>query len=128
MSRVRIPLPANQERAYLVWKGRYIDFFGCQHPFCFVDRLAHKSSYVMALMPDRIKVGVRSGLIESITTLWKGQGNPIRVSMICNPQRGLPSRGCCKSCCNIHDWASLVVDCKSWTLGWDSLVPSTVWW
>ena len=51
-------------------------------------------------------------LIESITTLWKGQGNPIRVSMICNPRRGLPSRGCC----------------KSWTRGWDSLVPSTVWW
>ena len=23
--------------------------------------------------------------------------------------------------------ASLVVDCKSWALGWDSLVPSTVW-
>ena len=61
MSRVRIPLPANQERAYLVWKGSYIDIFGCQHPFCFVDRLARKSSYVMALMPDRIKVGVRSG-------------------------------------------------------------------
>ena len=32
--------------------------------------------------------------------------------MICNPRRGLPSRGCCK-------W---------WTRGWDSLVPSTVWW
>ena len=29
-------------------------------------------------------------LIESITTLWKGQGDPIRVSMICNPRRGLP--------------------------------------
>ena len=38
-----------------------IDIFGCQHPFCFVDRLARKSSYGMALMPDRIKVGVRSG-------------------------------------------------------------------
>ena len=36
--------------------------------------------------------------------------NPIRVSMICNPRRGLPSRGCR----------------KSWTLGWDSLVPSGV--
>ena len=51
-------------------------------------------------------------LIESITTLWKGQGNPIRVSMICNPRRGLSSRGYC----------------KSWTRGWDSLVPSTMWW
>ena len=47
----------------------------------------------------------RVRIIESITTLWKGQGNPIRVSMICNPRRGLPSRGCC----------------KSWTRGWDSL-------
>ena len=53
-----------------------------------------------------------SRIIESITTLWKGQGNPIRVSMICNPQRGLPSCGCC----------------KSWTRGWDSLVPATMWW
>ena len=61
MSRVRIPLPVNQEQAYLVCKGSYIDIFGCQHPFCFVGRLTHKSSYVMALMPDRIKVGVRSG-------------------------------------------------------------------
>ena len=26
--------------------------------------------------------------------------------------------------CNIHDSASLIVDCKSWTLEWDSLVPS----
>ena len=51
-------------------------------------------------------------LIEYITTLWKGQGNPIRVSMICNPRRGMPSRGCC----------------KSWTRGWDSLVPSIMWW
>ena len=49
-------------------------------------------------------------LIESVTTLRKGQGNPIRVSMICNPRRGLPSRGCR----------------KSWTRGWDSLVPSGV--
>ena len=54
----------------------------------------------------------RATLIESITTLWKGQGNPIRVSMICNPRRGLPSRGCG----------------KSWTREWDSLVPSTMWW
>ena len=29
--------------------------------------------------------------------------------------------------CNIHDLASLVVDCKSWTLGWDSLVPPSMW-
>ena len=40
---------------------------------------------------------VFSGLIESITTLREGRGNPIRVSKICNPWRGLPSRGCCKS-------------------------------
>ena len=59
------------------------------------------------ISPD-VKFG---GLIETITTLWNGQGNPIRVSMICNPQRGLPSRGCC----------------KSWTRGWDFLVPSTMW-
>ena len=32
--------------------------------------------------------------------------------MICNPQRGLPSRGCS----------------KSWTQGLDSLVPSAMWW
>ena len=51
-------------------------------------------------------------LIESITTLWKGDENPIRVSIICNPRRGLPSRGCG----------------KSWTRGWDSFVPSTMWW
>ena len=38
------------------------------------------------------------------------KGNPTLVSMICD----------------IHDSASLVVDCKSWTLGWDSLVPSTM--
>ena len=29
--------------------------------------------------------------------------------------------------CYIHDSASLVVDCKSWTLGWDSLVPPSMW-
>ena len=29
--------------------------------------------------------------------------------------------------CNIHNSASLVVVCKSWTLGWDSLVPPTTW-
>ena len=28
--------------------------------------------------------------------------------------------------CYIHDSASLVVDCKSWTLGWDSLVPPSM--
>ena len=28
--------------------------------------------------------------------------------------------------CNIHDSASLVLDCKSWTLGLDSLVPCLV--
>ena len=59
-----------------------------------------------------IYIIINAGLIESITTLWKGQGNPIPVSMICNPQRGLRSRGCC----------------KSWTWGWDSLVPSEMWW
>ena len=40
-------------------KQKLIDIFGCQHPFCFVDRL-DRSGDVMALMPDRIKVGVRS--------------------------------------------------------------------
>ena len=45
-----------------------------------------------------------NSFIESITTLRKGQGNPIQVSMICNSRRGLPIRGCCS---------------KSWTRGWD---------
>ena len=54
----------------------------------------------------------RVRLIESITILRKEQGNPIRVSMFCNPRQGLPSPGCC----------------KSWTPGWDSLVPSTMSW
>ena len=48
-------------------------------------------------------------LKESITTIRKGQGNPIRMPMICNPQRGLPSRG------------------NSWSRGGDSLVPSGVY-
>ena len=61
MSRVRISLPSNQEWAYLVWKGSYIDIFGCQHLFCYVDILARKSGYVMASVPGRIKVGVRRG-------------------------------------------------------------------
>ena len=49
-------------------------------------------------------------LIESITTLRKGQGNPIQMSMILQSRQGLQSRGCR----------------KSWTRGWDSLVPSRV--
>ena len=40
-----------------------------------------------------------------ITTLREGRGNLILVSKICN----------------IQDSPSLVVDCKSWTLGWNSL-------
>ena len=36
-------------------------------------------------------------LIESNTTLREGRGNPIQVSKICNPRRGLPSHGCWKS-------------------------------
>ena len=44
-------------------------------------------------------------LMESNTTLTEGQGNPIRVSKICNLQQDLPSGGCC----------------KSWSRGWDSL-------
>ena len=35
-------------------------------------------------------------IIEFNTTLREGQGNPIRASKICNPQRGLPSFGYCK--------------------------------
>ena len=35
-------------------------------------------------------------LIESNTTLREGRGNPIRVSKISNPRRGLSSSGCCK--------------------------------
>ena len=50
-------------------------------------------------------------LIEYITTLWKGQGNPSRMSLICNSRRDLPSRG----------------RCNSWTLEWDSLVPFAMW-
>ena len=48
----------------------------------------------------------------SVTMLQKGQGNPIRVSMIFSPRSGLLSHRCC----------------KSWTWGWDSLVPSAMWW
>ena len=44
-------------------------------------------------------------LVEYITTLRKGQGNPIRLFMICYPRQGLPNRGYC----------------KSWERGWDSL-------
>ena len=51
------------------------------------------------------------GLRESITILRKGQGNLIGVSMICNQPRDLPSRG----------------GCKSWTRGWDYLVPFGVY-
>ena len=54
---------------------------------------------------------LRKGLIESNTTLREGRGNPIRVSKICNPRRGLPSRRCS----------------KSWTRGWDSRVPPSMW-
>ena len=54
--------------------------------------------------------GIR--LIESNTTLREGRGNPFRVSKICNPRRGLPSLGCC----------------KSWTRGWDSRAPPSMWW
>ena len=50
-------------------------------------------------------------LIESNTTLREGRENPIRVSKICNPRRGLPSRRCS----------------KSWTRGWDSRVPPSMW-
>ena len=32
-------------------------------------------------------------LIESNTILGEGRGNPIRVSKICNPRRGLPQCG-----------------------------------
>ena len=67
----------------------------------------HTDRHVQSNMPLLLQRGHKcwgkeGRLIESITTLWKGQGNPIRVSMI----------GCC----------------KSWTRGWDSLVPSTMWW
>ena len=37
--------------------------------------------------------GRAGGQIDRLQTQWKGRGNPIRVSMICNPRRGLPSRG-----------------------------------
>ena len=68
-------------------------------------------SGVMTLCSEQqnyIKIGLfiaNKGVGEkkSITSFRKGPGNPILVSMICD----------------IHDSASLVVDCKSWTLGWD---------
>ena len=41
----------------------------------------------------------------------EARGNPILVSKICN----------------IHYSERLVVDCKSWTLGWESLVPPSMW-
>ena len=50
-----------------------------------------------------------TGLIESITRLREGRGNPIWVSKICNSRRGLPRCGC-------------------WTQGWDSWVPPATWW
>ena len=53
----------------------------------------------------------RVRIIESNTTLKEGRWNPIQVSKTCNPLRGLPSRGCS----------------KSWTRGWDSLVPLPMW-
>ena len=51
-------------------------------------------------------------LIESITTLRKGQWDPIRVFVICNPWRGLWWPGCN----------------KSWTQERDFLVHSAMWW
>ena len=51
------------------------------------------------------------GLIESNTTWREGRGNPFRLSKICNPRRGLLSRGCC----------------KSKTREWDSRVPPSMW-
>ena len=62
--------------------------------------------------PLPVNTYIRMRLIESKTTLREGGGNPILVSKICNPRRGLPSRGCC----------------KSWTRGWDSWVPHSMWW
>ena len=59
-----------------------------------------------------LPLGYRERLIESNTTLREGRGNPILVSKVCNPGRGLPSRGCC----------------KSWTRGWDSRVSPSMWW
>ena len=53
----------------------------------------------------------RVRIIESNTTLREGRGNPIRVSKIFNPRRGLPSRGCS----------------KSWTREWDSRAPPSMW-
>ena len=53
-----------------------------------------------------------SRLTESITMLRKRRRNPIQVSNICNPRRGLLSCACC----------------KSWTQGWDSGVPPTTRW
>ena len=69
-----------------------------------------KSVFVKIPVIGRQMKGQR--IIQSITTLRKGQGNPIRVSMICNPQRGLLRHECC----------------KSRTRGWDSLVPSASDW
>ena len=54
----------------------------------------------------------RGWIIECNTTLREGWGNPIRVSKICNPHRGLPSHGCI----------------KSWTRWWDFLIPPSMWW
>ena len=46
-----------------------------------------KTTVKVLLYPKQSQYTIR--LIESITALRKGQGNPIRVSMICNPQQGL---------------------------------------
>ena len=68
--------------------------------------LNNKNSIKVRLFIENKGVGEKL----SIVTLRKGQGNPILVSIICD----------------INNSATLVLDCKSWTLRWNSLVPSGV--
>ena len=56
----------------------------------YFDRVAVDDVTWSALVPDDV-ISQSRGLIESNTTMREGRGNPIRVSKICNPRRGLPS-------------------------------------
>ena len=80
------------------------------HQFC-IDRQADRWSTVRHFSKST-KADRHVRLIESITTLRRGQRNPIRVTMIWNLWRGLPSHRCC----------------KLWKQGWNSLDPFGVLW
>ena len=69
MSRVRIPLPSNQEWAYLAWKGSYIEIFGCRHPFCFVKYYSiQKHVCDVTDSPDSLKQSAETNAEKVATT------------------------------------------------------------